>query len=556
MTIMHINAVTSYEVDGPIASIIIDSPPVNTLSADVRSGLFGAFSRAASDDAIDAVILACAGRTFIAGAEITEFGQQKEAPSLEKIQDLIQKSRKPVIAAIHGTALGGGLELALVCHYRVATHDARVGLPEVKLGLVPGAGGTQRLPRIIGIAAALDLLVSGRSIGAEEARSLGLVDLVVQEGPLLPAAKTFAHHIASRPAGKSQTRDRAREEYLFDPSVFQSFEKENMETFRGYLAPQAILRCVEAAASLPLEAGLEKERREFELLVQSPHSLALRHLFFADRQAFKLPFQVSSPDKLAPAITLLGAVDAIPDQLPSPFKAAITRAGLTLTSAVTDDSYLLCMGTDVEAALMRHKPTAQQPLFVLAPEANENFPVLLNENSDALFGLVPLERNGALTFIEIIAARGTASVGAAHAMNFAKTLGVQAIFTQADGVSIAENQRRAFLDAVQQHGDQQNTKPSLSQTTASDALLAFGFSPTFCNQTALTASTNAPGSDIEDALSRLAENGQALADRGDIARLTDLDVLWTSGLGWPRYRGGPQFWHRHKSAFEKFEAGH
>jgi len=259
---------------------------------------------------------------------------------------------------------------------------------------VPGAGGTQRLPRIIGIAAALDLLVSGRSIGAEEARSLGLVDLVVQEGPLLPAAKTFAHHIASRPTGKSQTRDRAREEYLFDPSVFQSFEKENMETFRGYLAPQAILRCVEAAASLPLEAGLEKERREFELLVQSPHSLALRHLFFADRQAFKLPFQVSSPDKLAPAITLLGAVDAIPDQLPSPFKAAITRAGLTLTSAVTDDSYLLCMGTDVEAALMRHKPTAQQPLFVLAPEANENFPVLLNENSDALFGLVPLERNG------------------------------------------------------------------------------------------------------------------------------------------------------------------
>ena len=188
----EINSVTTLTQDGDVAVITLNSPPVNALSAKVREGLFEGFKAAIASDA-KAIVLICEGRTFIAGADITEFGGAMAGPSLFEVQDMMEGSPKPVIAAIHGTALGGGLEVALCAHYRVAVPSARVGLPEVALGLLPGAGGTQRLPRIVGVEAALDMVTSGRHVPAKQALAVGLVDELAPEGQLKEAAIAFAN---------------------------------------------------------------------------------------------------------------------------------------------------------------------------------------------------------------------------------------------------------------------------------------------------------------------------------------------------------------------------
>nr|MBP6113031.1 enoyl-CoA hydratase/isomerase family protein [Sphingobium sp.] len=185
---MQVNDVTTYEVDGQIAIIAVDSPPVNAFSAAVRQGIAAAIEQAEQDHAVGAIVLICGGRTFFAGADITELGKAQVEPSLRNMQVMIENAKKPVVAAIHGTALGGGLETALVCHYRIAVPSARLGLPEVNLGLLPGAGGTQRLPRIVGVEKALELVTSGSQVSAKAALAFGLLDALVDEGALRAGA--------------------------------------------------------------------------------------------------------------------------------------------------------------------------------------------------------------------------------------------------------------------------------------------------------------------------------------------------------------------------------
>src|SRR5918911_3462107 len=193
---------------GRVAVLTVNNPPVNALSQHVRQGLRDGLKQAAADSAVGAIVIMCAGRTFIAGADITEFGKPPAAPGLHEVLDMIESSSKPVVAAIHGTALGGGLEVTLACHYRVGVKDARFGLPEVKLGLLPGAGGTQRLPRVVGVEKALSMMVSGDPIRAEEARRLGLVDELV-DGDLTAGAVAFAERVVAerRPLQKVRERD-------------------------------------------------------------------------------------------------------------------------------------------------------------------------------------------------------------------------------------------------------------------------------------------------------------------------------------------------------------
>jgi 3-hydroxyacyl-CoA dehydrogenase len=287
----EINSVTTLTRDGDIAIITLNSPPVNALSAKVREGLFEGFKAAGASDA-KAIVLICEGRTFIAGADITEFGGAMAGPSLFDVQDMMEGSPKPVVAAIHGTALGGGLEVALCAHYRVAVPSARVGLPEVALGLLPGAGGTQRLPRIVGVEAALDMVTSGRHVPAKQALAMGLVDELVEEGKLLEGALAFARKAVAdnKPLVKVRDNNAKLEAAKGHPEIFANFRKANARKFRGFAAPEANIQCIEAAVnSATFEEGLAAERKLFTGLMMGAQSAAQRYYFFAERQANKIP---------------------------------------------------------------------------------------------------------------------------------------------------------------------------------------------------------------------------------------------------------------------------
>jgi 3-hydroxyacyl-CoA dehydrogenase len=278
------------ETRGRVAVLTVDNPPVNALSHHVRKGLHDGIKQATADGAVQAIVIACAGRTFIAGADITEFGKPPAEPSLHSVLDLIEGSPKPVVAAVHGTALGGGLEVTLACHYRVGVKAARFGLPEVKLGILPGAGGTQRLPRVVGVEKGLSMMVSGDPVGADEALKAGLIDEIV-DGDLAAAGVAFAEKVLNerRPLRKIRDLDDKLAAVRGKPEVFASFRKSIARQTRGFRAPENIVRAVEAAVSLPFDQGLKRERELFVELLNSPESKAQRYFFFAEREAAKIP---------------------------------------------------------------------------------------------------------------------------------------------------------------------------------------------------------------------------------------------------------------------------
>ena len=277
----------SYTRDGDIGVITVNNPPVNALSQHVRQGLLDSFRQAASDDTV-ATVLICDGRTFIAGADITEFGKPLQPPSFLGTMEMIENLPKPAVAAIHGTALGGGLETALCCHYRVAAASARVGLPEVSLGLLPGGGGTQRLPRLIGPEAALQVITSGVPMTASQAQAVGVIDEIVDEGDLLAGAKAFAHKLVAEAAPLKKVRDLNDKVTGVDPAMFDAARQRANAERRGFEAPQRCIDCVEAACSLPFDEGLAKEQELFRQVLTSQQSAAQRHIFFAERAAAKV----------------------------------------------------------------------------------------------------------------------------------------------------------------------------------------------------------------------------------------------------------------------------
>src|SRR5436190_4610167 len=271
---------------GRVAVLTVNNPPVNALSQHVRQGLHEGLKQAISDSAAQAVVIVCAGRTFIAGDDITEFGKPPMEPGLFAVLDLIEGSPKPVVAAIHGTALGGGLEVTLACHYRVGVKDARFGLPEVKLGILPGAGGTQRLPRVVGPQKALSMIVSGEPIRADEALKVGLIDEIV-DGDLTAAGVAFAEKVLNEKRPLKKIRDLTDKiaDAKGKPEIFSEFRKCVARQTRGYRAPENGLKAVEAAVTLPFDQGMLRERELFGELMSSPESKAQRYFFFAEREA-------------------------------------------------------------------------------------------------------------------------------------------------------------------------------------------------------------------------------------------------------------------------------
>ncbi len=263
--------------------ITVNNPPVNALSWHVRQGLKDGVAEALGDDSIKAAVLICDGSTFIAGADITEFTQAPKEPALGATLDAMETATKPIIAAIHGTALGGGLETALCCHYRIAVPSAKLGVPEVKLGLLPGAGGTQRLPRLVGVAAAANMCSGGEPVPAAKAMEMGLVDALATEGNLAADAITFARAMIAK--GPRATRDLA---VTGDAAVIEELKAANARKWKGFDAPYANLACVEAATRLSFDEGMAFERTEFMKLMMGSQSAAQRHMFFAERQAAKI----------------------------------------------------------------------------------------------------------------------------------------------------------------------------------------------------------------------------------------------------------------------------
>lgn len=276
-----------YEIHGQVALIALNNPPVNALGIAVRKGVGAAIDKAEADDSVKCIVLAGRNRCFCGGADITEFGKPRQEPSLSVLLNRLEASKKPVVVAIHGTAVGGGCEISLGCHYRVGDTSARFGLPEINLGLLPGAGGTQRLPRLIGIAPALDIILGGTYVDAEKALELGFLDAIVP-GELIEGAIAYANGLIKD--GKGPRR-------ISEMNINADGAKETLDAYRakiakrsrGLIAPERCIDAVEAAMSLSVADGMMLERKNFDELVQSDQSKAQRHLFFAERQAHKLP---------------------------------------------------------------------------------------------------------------------------------------------------------------------------------------------------------------------------------------------------------------------------
>ena len=276
------------EKRGSIGIIWIDNPPVNAISHAVREGLVSSVEAIAADESINAVVLACRGRTFMAGADITEFGTGHKPPSLSAVVDVISASPKIIVAALFGTTFGGGLEVALGCDYRIALPTAKIGLPEVKLGIIPGAQGTQRLPRLSGVEFALKMMTTGDPVSATKAQSVGVIDRLI-EGDIVEGAVAFAEELLANNAPLRKIQEMVIDPKAYHDEYFDTFRQTIARKTRGMNAPECAVRAVQAAVNLPFKEGVAFERKMTRECVADPQSKALQYVFFAERQATKVP---------------------------------------------------------------------------------------------------------------------------------------------------------------------------------------------------------------------------------------------------------------------------
>ncbi|MEM9584879.1 MAG: 3-hydroxyacyl-CoA dehydrogenase NAD-binding domain-containing protein [Pseudomonadota bacterium] len=335
-------AVTT-RVTGQIATVTIDNPPVNAASHAVRQGLVDAVATTQADDAVKAVILLCAGRTFVAGADIREFGKPPLEPHLPDVVLCLERATKPWIAAIHGAALGGGLEIALGCSHRICLADATLGLPEVKLGLIPGAGGTVRLPRLIKAEDALQMISSGKPVCAGQAHAMGLVDRVVDDD-LASAARDFAAQLKDAPRPPALPERAAKMPQ--DIAAWDAQKAAIVKKAKGQNAPVAAVSAIDAALTMPATDALVQERATFLRLKSDPQSAALRHIFFAERNAGKLPKKTAAQPR---ALASLGVVGG--GTMGAGIAAAALLAGFHVTLIERDETALEAGAARIRATL-------------------------------------------------------------------------------------------------------------------------------------------------------------------------------------------------------------
>ena len=328
--------VVTRALHGKVLLVTIDHAPVNALSADVRRGLLAAIEAAEAEPAVEAVLIVGAGRNFIAGADIREFGKPPVPPTLPDVCHRIEACAKPVIAALHGAALGGGLEVALAAHYRIAVDGAKLGLPEVQLGLLPGAGGTQRTPRLIGAPAALDLILSGRHASAKEALGFGLIDRLGDSGDILAEGLAYVHELLAAHAPVRRTRDAtALSERATSLAAVAKAREETARKARGLFSPLKIVDAVEAAIEQPFDEGLKLERKLFLQCLDSPQRAGLIHVFFAEREVLKAPETREAKPRALDALGVVGG-----GTMGAGIAVAVLDAGLPVTMIERDEASL------------------------------------------------------------------------------------------------------------------------------------------------------------------------------------------------------------------------
>jgi 3-hydroxyacyl-CoA dehydrogenase len=648
---MKVNDVVTYEVEGPIAVITVNSPPVNALSNAVRQGVAGAVQTTIGDSAVGAMVLICDGRTFFAGAEISELGKPQVEPSLRNLQLIVENATKPVIAAMHGTALGGGLELALVAHYRIAVPSAKMGLPEIKLGLLPGAGGTQRLPRVIGIAKALDLILSGDPVSATSAKAMGLIDELATEGNLRADALTLARRVLEEKRPLLKVRDRADklDEARGKPEIFAEIRQANAKKFRGYKAPENIVRAVEATLELPFDQGMVRERELFNELEKDSQSAAQRHVFFAERLAAKVSGIPS--DTAALPIKKVGVIGAgtmgggiamnfanagIPVTLVETNEKALsrglriirgnyettakkgkmkpedvdTRMGL-LTGSVAMEDLADCdliieavfENLDVKREVFARLDRIAKPGAILATNTSYldiDDIAAATQRPESVVGLHFFSPANVMKLLEVVRTKDTKPEITVTAMKLAKTIGKIGVLvgngfgfvgnrilaarnTQADrlvlegatpwavdkvlydfgfamghfqmrdlvGLDVGWNRDatssanvREILNEIGRHGqktrggyyDYDENRKQTPSPVASQVIEDFA-----AKQGIARRAVN--DEEIHDRiLFAMVNEGARILDEGIASRASDIDIVWVTGYGWPKYRGGPMFW--------------
>lgn len=363
------NSLVKLEKMGRVAVVTVDNPPVNAIAAGVPEGLESAIKSAQADAGVDAIVVIGAGKTFIAGADLAEFAKTGKGPDLHKLLVLLEDSPKPTVVAVHGTALGGGVEVAMAANYRVAAADAQLGMPEVTIGVVPGAEGTQRLPRLVGIAKAVDMLMTAAPVKAAEALAIGLVDRVV-EGDLLSGAVAFAQEMAAKGGPHPKTREKSIDAQN-SAAIFAGGRELARKIRRNQTAPLAVLEALEAATTLPFEAGCKKERELSEASLRSPQAQALIHAFFAERAVGK----VAGVSKETPVYTIRQAAIIGAGTMGGGISMALANAGIPVrlkdSSQAALDRGMAGIRKNYESSVKRGRITAEvmeQRIAMIRPQ--------------------------------------------------------------------------------------------------------------------------------------------------------------------------------------------
>jgi 3-hydroxyacyl-CoA dehydrogenase len=581
----NINAVTNLAVESEIGIVSVDSPPVNAMSTLVRTGLFKAFAAVLADSAAKAVVLICDGRTFFAGADISELGKPDEGPNFAQVLTAVENASKPVVAAIHGTALGGGFEFALACHYRIAVPSAKVGLPEVHLGVLPGAGGTQRLPRIVGVESALDLITSGRTITAVEAHARGAVDALAREGELRAQAIEFARQLIREGKPLQRVRDltdkiaaaRAR------PAIFTEFRRANARRFRGFKAPECIVKCIEAAVNLPFDQGLEVESALFAELVAGPESEAQRYAFFAEREVTKVPdVDTKTPTKAIDSATVIGA-----GPMGSAIAAALVNAGIavswiearkdaldhalaTVGLAGSERMRLLAPTQDLGAAArsdliveaatedLRTKTELFRRLDQIAKRGavlatctsslDVNAMAAGTSRPESVVGLHFFSPRPDMRLLEVVRTASTGKEALAASIQLARRIGKLAVVSRAAEGFIARRAMGACFQAANEL-----VLAGAAREDIDEAMVQFGFpSGPFSMMGAFPPAERvdarpikrSPSDLIERLLFPVVNESARILEEGVAIRASDIDTALIHAYGWPVYKGGPLFWAR------------
>jgi 3-hydroxyacyl-CoA dehydrogenase len=579
-------------VQGRIAALALNNPPVNALSHAARTELLQAFTSTFADPRVQAVVIGCEGRTFVAGADIREFGKPPRAPDLPELVEFVGAAPKPVIAAIHGTALGGGLELALACHYRVAAPKAKLGFPEVTLGLLPGAGGTQRLPRLIGVRAALDMIVGGQPISASSARVSDLVDEVV-EGDLKAGALAFAERVLAEARPLRRVSELLAK--LDEATVFADYEERIARRLRGFLAPFRCIDAVRAAVELPFPKGLERERELFRELMDSPESKAQRHAFFAEREVAKVPgLPEGTPTRPVTTVGVVGAGPSARDIAACFADARIPVALLTGTDEASANSLSalrtryssavalgLCSQAEADERLGRIRLVggyedlrgADLIIEAAAEDLESKRDVLGNLEEIAgpstllatsafsldldsiasstsrpqdVLGLNFLGPGEGVKLIENVRGRQTAPDAYATAMKLGKTLGKVCVPARGP---LASRLLACFLREASFLLDEGASREDVDR-----ALYDFGFPlrvfttheqadrQAIPSKKPAVARHEIVGSEIvERCLDAIVNEGARALEERIAERPLDIDMIWIHGYGFPVYRGGPMF---------------